>query len=273
MERKYRLDKYLVKIGLFPSREKAKEAIKIGKVSVNGRIVKKGGVYISGNSKIELSNPKMYVSRAAEKLKEALTYFNVEVENRVALDIGAGTGGFTEILLENGIKKVYAVDVGTDIIHRKIRENPKVIVLEGKNARYLSSDDIQEGVDIITEDTSFISSKLIIPNVKKFLKKEGDYTLLVKPQFEGEREALKRGVKDISAHKSILIDILKFVKKEGFQPIGLIPSPVRGKEGNVEYLLYMKKTTINNVEIAFSNMAENAVKMAKERFYEDRNLF
>ncbi len=272
MERKYRLDKYLVKIGLFPSREKAKEAIKNGEVYVNGKLITKGGMYIRENSKIEVMSPKIYVSRAGEKLREAILFFNIEIQNKIALDIGAGTGGFTEVLLENGINRVYAVDVGRGVIHKRIRENPRVIVMEGVNARYLSKKDIPEGIDIITEDTSFISSKLIIPNVKVFLKSGGDYILLVKPQFEGGKSSTKKGVvKDFSIHKEILIDTLNFVKEEGFYPIGIIPSPVRGKEGNIEYLLYMKKEEID-IDLPLSEIAEDAIKKAKEKFYEDRNL-
>ena len=273
MEKKYRLDKYLVKIGLFPSREKAKEAIKNGEVYVNGKLITKGGVYIREGSKIEVLSPKTYVSRAGEKLKGVVFFFNVEIQNRVALDIGAGTGGFTEVLLENGIKKVYAVDIGKGVIHKRIRENPRVIVMEGVNARYLSEEDIPEKIDIITEDTSFISSKLIIPNVKGFLKSGGDYILLVKPQFEGKRGSTIKGVvRDFSIHKEILIDILNFIKEEGFYPVGIIPSPVKGKEGNIEYLLYMKKNKID-IELSLSEIAESAINKAKEKFYEGRNLF
>ncbi len=270
MERKLRLDKILLEKGFFLTRSKAQEAIKRGYVIVNGKRVNKSGIYINEDADIKVLDCLQYVSRGGEKLKEIIERFNIEIENKICLDIGAGTGGFTEVLLKYNAKKVYAVDIGKGVLDDRLRKNERVIVKEGLNARYIDEEDIEELVDLIVQDTSFISSKLIISNVKKFLKENGEYIVLIKPQFEVGKENLRYGVvKDLNIHKNMLLSFLNFVNKEGFHPIGLIPSPIRGKDGNIEYLIYMKKREIL-FDFFYDSLVEKAINEAKERFHEDR---
>lgn len=272
MERKLRLDKILLLKGVFTSRSKAQEAIKRGLVIVNGKKITKGGVYFEPEVDIKIVEHESFVSRGAEKIKAVIEKFNIDVKNKICLDIGAGTGGFTQILLYYGAKRVYAVDVGKDVLDKRLREDTRVIVKEGINARFLTKEDIPEIVDVITQDTSFISSKKIIVKAKNFLKESGDYILLIKPQFELEKNLLNKGVlNDFELHIKIVEEILDFIKDEGFHPIGIIPSPILGKEGNVEYLLYMKKIG-KLIDFSSYDLAKNVVKEAKRRFYENRNL-
>jgi 23S rRNA (cytidine1920-2'-O)/16S rRNA (cytidine1409-2'-O)-methyltransferase len=272
LERKLRLDKFLIERGFFTTRSKAQEAIKRGFVMVNGKKINKSGFYVDKDSDIKIIDNLPFVSRGGEKLKEIIERFDIEIENKICIDIGSGTGGFTEVLLKYGAKKVYAVDVGKGILDENLRRDKRVIVKEGLNARYIDENDIPEIVDLIVQDTSFISSKLIISNVKKFLKENGDYIVLIKPQFEVGKENLKYGVvKDFNLHKDVLLSILNFIKIEGFHPIGLIPSPIKGKDGNIEYLIYMIKKEIL-FDFSFEYIVEKVVKEAEEKFYEDRNF-
>lgn len=272
MERKLRLDKILLLRGIFDSRAKAQDAIKKGVVIVDGRKIKKSGTYFEPEVEIKLIESENFVSRGAEKLKKAILTFNIDVNDKICLDIGAGTGGFTEILLLYGAKKVYAIDVGENVFNRNLKEDKRVILKEKINARFLTKDEVPEIVDIITQDTSFISSKKIIVVSKNFLKDLGEYILLIKPQFEVDKTNIKNGiVYDYDLHVKIIKEILDFVKNEGFHPIGLIPSPIKGKDGNVEYLLYMKKID-NLIEFSSEELAEKVVLEAKRSFYEDSNF-
>lgn len=272
MGRKLRLDKILLLRGMFNSRAKAQDAIKKGVVIVDGRKIKKSGTYFEPEVEIKLIEKEDFISRGAEKLKKAILYFNIDVKNRICLDIGAGTGGFTQILLLFGAKKVYAVDVGENVFDKSLSKDERVILKEKINARYLTKNEIPELVDIITHDTSFISSKKIIPVSKSFLKEGGDYILLIKPQFEVEKNLLKNGiVYDYDIHVKIIKEMLDFVKDEGFHSIGLLPSPIKGKEGNIEYLLYMKKI-INLIEFSSEELAKRVVLEAKRSFNEDSDF-
>lgn len=272
MVKKLRLDKILLLRGMFNSRAKAQDAIKKGIVIVDGKKIKKSGTYFEPEVEIQLVESEYFVSRGAEKLKKAIVKFNIDVNNKICLDIGAGTGGFTQILLLYGAKKVYAVDVGENVFDKVLKEDNRVVLKEKLNARFLSKDDIPENVDIITQDTSFISSKKIIIISKKFLKDLGDYILLIKPQFELDKFIIKNGiVYDYDLHVKIIKEMLDFVKNEGFHPVGLTFSPIKGKEGNIEYLLYMKKID-NLVEFSSEELAEKVVLEAKRSFYEDSDF-
>lgn len=271
MERKLRLDKALLEKGYFESRSKAQEAIKRGYVIVNGRKVNKSGIYVDKDANIIVVDDLPFVSRSGEKLKEIIERFNIDINDKVCIDIGSSTGGFTDVLLKFGAKRVYAVDVGKNLLHEGLRKDRRVIVKEGINARYLTEFDIPEKVDLITEDTSFISSKLIISNCKKFLKENGEYIVLIKPQFEAGRENIKSGVIfDFEIHKSTLMDFLEFIKSQEFNPIGLIPSPIKGKDGNIEYLLYMIKMRVP-FDFNLKSLVEKTIEEAKRRFHENRD--
>lgn len=272
MGKKLRLDKILLLRGMFNSRAKAQDAIKRGFILVDGKRVNKSGIYFETEVNIDFIEKENFVSRGAEKLKKAIVYFNIDVKDKICLDIGAGTGGFTQILLLFGAKKVYAVDFGENVFDKNLRQDKRVILKEKINARYLTKNEVPEIVDIITHDTSFISSKKIMSISKNFLKEGGDYILLIKPQFEVDKNLIKNGiVYDYDIHVKIVKDMLDSVKDEGFHPIGLLPSPIKGKDGNIEYLLYMKK--INNlIEFSSEELAERVVLEAKRSFNEDSNI-
>lgn len=237
-----RLDSFLVEKQLIDSREKAKRLILAGKVYVNGAQLSKAGSLVSEESIIELKNLGIpFVSRGGLKLAGALKKFKFSVKNLIALDVGASTGGFTDCLLKNGIKKVYAVDVGYGQLAWKIRTDPRVIVIERKNARYLTASDIGEKVDLAVIDLSFISVKLVLRRIMSILNKNGHIIALIKPQFEvGKGEVGKGGiVRDREKHFKVLDDINRFsVKEVGLKTLGLTRSPIFGAKGNIEYFLH-----------------------------------
>ena len=233
-----RLDKFLLENKFFSSREKAKSAIIEGKVFVDGKI-KAPSYQVSGDEKIEIKTSENYVSRGAYKLLRAIDMFGVSLKNLIVLDIGASTGGFTQVALENGAKKVYALDVGTNQLDEKIKANPNVVDLSGCDFR--GSPKIDD-VDFIVSDLSFISLKLIIPEIIKRYGKNIPMILLFKPQFECGREIakMKNGViKDIKVHKKLLSEFADYLKSFGIKISGIIYSPITGKNGNVEYLFYL----------------------------------
>ena len=238
-----RLDLLLVKRGFYKSRENAKKHIIAGYVKVNGERVRKPSTLISINSNIEvIDNLCPYVSRGGLKLEDALNKFNISVDNYVAIDIGASTGGFTDCLLKKGAKKVYAVDVGYGQLDWKLRNDKRVIVLEKINARYLNFALIGELVDIITIDVSFISLKLIIPSAKLLLKENGSIVALIKPQFEAGRKWVSKGgiVKDPLVHKRVITEISNFCIENNLYIKGLSRSPIKGAKGNIEYFIFLK---------------------------------
>lgn len=211
-----------------------------GAVFVNGIRVDKAGAIISEDSSIEVKDsPSQYVSRGGTKLEAALKGFRIEVNNKIALDIGASTGGFTDCLLQHGARIVYAVDVGYGQLDWKLRKDPKVVVMERINARYLKPEDINELVDIATIDVSFISLTKITPTTLGLLKPGGTLIALIKPQFEvGKGEVGKGGiVKDENKHKVVIDKITVFLGELGFQILGVIPSPILGADGNKEFLV------------------------------------
>lgn len=245
---KIRLDIYLTDSGLASSRTRAKELIESGIVLVNDLPAKKSGQQVEDTDKIELSgrqNP--YVSRGGLKLEKAVSVFNLDLDKKTAMDIGASTGGFTHCMLLNGAERVYAVDVGTDQLHESLREDERVINLEKTNIRTLSCD-IVPPVDFISIDVSFISLLQVLPTAKNFLKEDGKIVALIKPQFEaGKANLNKKGVvKDKKVHLKVINEILEFSEQIGLFPQKLDFSPVKGPEGNIEYLVLLAKQKTDN---------------------------
>lgn len=243
-KKKERLDKLLVDLGLVETRTKAQALILSGTVYVNGQKSDKPGYLINSELPIEIKgNPLPYVSRGGLKLVSALDQFDITPTDWVCVDIGASTGGFTDCLLQHGAKKVYAVDVGYGQLDMKLRNDPRVVLMEKVNARYLTKQDIPESMDLATIDVSFISLKHILPVAKELLKNGGKLLALVKPQFEAGRKEIAKGgvVKDPKVRENVLQEIVEFAKSIGFQIQGTMESPVHGPAGNVEFLLWAKK--------------------------------
>lgn len=224
------------------SRQQIQSWIMQGNVTVDGSVVTKPGAQINSDADIQLAlQEPQYVSRAGLKLEKALDEFNIDVRDLVALDAGISTGGFTDCLLQRGIKKVYGVDVGYGQVHEKIRSNPQVVILERTNLRELW--DVGERVDLITLDLSFISVLKVMDAVTSLLKKDGQLIILIKPQFEAKREDVGRGgiVKDPKVHQYVIERVTQGVGAHGFEIIGVIESPIAGATGNKEFLAYFKR--------------------------------
>src|SRR3989338_3297970 len=241
---KKRLDSLLVERGIIQSRERAKGLILSGDVSVNGNPVNKAGILVDEDAEIKLTGKDIpYVSRGGLKLEKAIKEFNINVKDKVAIDVGASTGGFTDCLIQYGAKKVYAVDVGYGQLAWKLRNDPRVVVIERKNIRYIKPSDIGEPVDIATIDVSFISLKLVLPVVKNLLKENGEIIALIKPQFEiGKGEVEKGGiVRDREKHEKVISEIKSFAIDSGFKVLNVTESPIAGQKGNVEFLIYFQK--------------------------------
>lgn len=239
--KKERLDQLLVSKGLVSTRARAQAMILAGHVLVNDTPVTKSGEKVAEDATIRLREPEIqYVSRAALKLKAALEHFKVEIKNEVAIDVGASTGGFTEVLLESGVKKVFAVDVGTNQLHWKMRSDPRVVVMENYNARNLDPEHFPDAIRIAVMDVSFISVKLIIPALLKILQPESKLIVLFKPQFEVGREYIGDGgiVKDQERAKEVLQDLIRWSEELGLVHQGAMVSPIQGTDGNTEYLSY-----------------------------------
>jgi len=241
---KERLDLLLVQRKLVKSREKAKAIIQSGNVYVNGRVADKAGSLIEEDAIIEIKdNPLKYVSRGGLKLEKALDSFRISLEGRICMDVGASTGGFTDCMLKRGAKKVYAVDVGSDQLDSSLREDDRVISMEKTNIRYLSPEQIKDDISFISVDVSFISLTKVLDAIWRLLSDQGELVALIKPQFEVGAENLgKRGVvKDKKAHINAIKSVSNYAISLGFSCIGLDYSPIRGPEGNIEYLLYLIK--------------------------------
>ena len=239
---KERLDVLLVKRNLADSREKAKALIMSGIVYVNGQKEDKAGTTFDETAPIEVrGNTLKYVSRGGLKLEKALQIFPISVEGKVVADIGASTGGFTDCALQNGAAKVYAIDVGYGQLAWKLRNDERVVNMERTNVRYLEADSLPEQVDAATIDVAFISLDKILPAVHKILKPEGFVVALIKPQFEAGKENVgKKGVvRDAAVHEQVINNVISFAKSEGFGIAGLDFSPIKGPEGNIEYLLHL----------------------------------
>ncbi|RDI55084.1 TlyA family RNA methyltransferase [Microvirga subterranea] len=233
-----RADVVLVERGFFTSRARAQEAIAAGLVTVNGTVIRKASDTVPEEAVITAEQPHPYVSRGGVKLAAALDIFQIDPKGLVCLDLGASTGGFTEVLLKRDAAHVYAVDVGHGQIHPTIAADPRVTNLEGTDARSLSTDLIPEPIDLLVSDVSFISLKLVLPPVIPLLKPHAVMAVLVKPQFEAGRDNVKKGiVRDAAVHRAVCEDMTAFVQSLGFEPMGIVPSPIEGGDGNREFLL------------------------------------
>lgn len=238
-----RLDQRLFELGLAESREKAKATIMSGIVYVNGQKSDKPGTQVSDDAEIVVrGNACPYVSRGGFKLAKALEVFPVEPAGKVCIDCGASTGGFTDVLLKNGAAKVYAVDVGYGQLAWQLRQDSRVVVMERTNARALTPDMFPESMNLGVMDVSFISIRLILPALHGLLKPGGEVVCLIKPQFEaGKADVGKKGVvRDKAVHERVLREMCEFFPTAGYTLLGLDYSPIRGPEGNIEYLAYLK---------------------------------
>lgn len=242
---KERLDVLLVNRGLAPSREKAKTMIMAGNVFVNNNREDKAGSTFPDDCEIEIHGQTLkYVSRGGLKLEKAMTHFDISMEGKVCMDIGASTGGFTDCMLQNGASKVYAVDVGYGQFAWKLRQDERVVCMEKTNIRYVTPEDIDDALDFASVDVSFISLTKVLVPAHALLKDGAQMVCLIKPQFEAGREKVgKKGVvRDKEVHKEVVEKIVSFALSNGFSVLNLEYSPIKGPEGNIEYLVHIKKT-------------------------------
>ena len=245
---KVRVDILLVESGLAESRNQAQRLVMAGQVRANGQVVTKPSTTVSANAELTVDQGPPFVSRGGEKLRAALQAFALDPAGKVCVDVGASTGGFTDCLLQNGAVKVYAIDVGQGILHWKLRTDPRVVLMEGTNARYVES--LPEKIDLVTIDASFISLKLLLPVVKGWLHPaaapgeagKGDVIALVKPQFEAGRGEVARGegvIREPAVHRQVLGDVSAFALTLGYGMHGLLRSPLLGPKGNAEFLAWL----------------------------------
>lgn len=238
---KMRLDRLLVERGLVESRERGHALILAGLVLVQGQKQDKSGALVPEDAELRILGEVLpYVSRGGLKLEGALKGFKISVEGKTALDVGASTGGFTDCLLQHGAQKVYAVDVGYGQLAWKLRQDPRVITIERVNIRDIASSLVPEAIDIVVIDVSFISLEKVIPSILKFLKPGSEIIALIKPQFEVGREQVGKGgiVRDAAARSAAVDRITDFIRGSGFEVEGVMPSPITGQDGNVEFLIY-----------------------------------
>ncbi|HHX11846.1 MAG TPA: TlyA family RNA methyltransferase [Clostridiales bacterium] len=241
---KQRLDVLLVNRKLAESREKAKAIIMTGEVFVNGQREDKAGSSFPEDVQIEVkSNPLKYVSRGGLKLEKAMEKYGFALESKICMDVGSSTGGFTDCMLQNGAVKVYAVDVGTNQLAWKLRQDERVVTMEKTNIRYLTPDQINDKIDFASIDVSFISLTKVLLAVRELLDIKGELVSLIKPQFEAGREKVgKKGVvRDPRVHVEVIQNVVSYANSIGLDTIDLDYSPIKGPEGNIEYLLYMRK--------------------------------
>ena len=238
--KKGRIDLLLVERGLAESQHQAQALLMAGLVTVDGRLVDKPGVLVAPSAKVELETPPPYVGRGGVKLAHALHIFATDIAGATALDVGASTGGFTDCLLQHGAKRVYAVDVGYGQLHTRLRQDPRVVVMERLNARY--SFELREKVDLATVDVSFISLAKVLPSVAEHVKSKGHIIALAKPQFEAQRHQVGKGgvVRDAAVHGEVLAKLIVWVVGHGFRLRGLTPSPLLGDAGNREFFLLLE---------------------------------
>ena len=245
LKKKMRLDEYLVENEYFENLDVAQRQIMIGNVIINEQKIEKAGeiINIEKIKSIRIKEKDIpYVSRGGLKLEKAIKEFNLDFENKIVMDVGASTGGFTDCALQNGAKFIYAVDVGTNQLDWKLRTNNKIKSIENKHINNLEKEDIEDEIDIIVMDISFISIKRVLHKIEEFLKKDGFTVFLIKPQFEAEREDIEKGiVKDTDVHKKIIDDIVEEAKKYNLYLQNLTESPIKGTKGNTEYLAVFSK--------------------------------
>lgn len=239
MAAKQRLDLLMLERGLAPSREKARAMIMAGEVLVNGAMVDKPGTPIKAEAEITVKSKPRFVSRGGDKLAAALDAFDVPVQGAVCADVGASTGGFTDALLQYGAARVYAMDVGYGLLDAKLRNDPRVVLMEKTNARYVET--LPEPITLAVVDASFISLRLLLPVVKGWLAPQADVIPLIKPQFEAGRDDVGKGgvVRDPKVHARVIEEVLTFAQALGFTQRGLIQSPLKGPAGNIEFLAWL----------------------------------
>lgn len=245
---KKRIDLLMVERELVESRSLAQRLVMAGNVRVEGELVLKPSFMFREDARIEIDWGPAYVSRGGEKLLAAIESFQISVEGKVCADVGSSTGGFTDCLLQHQARRIYAIDVGKGILHWKLRQDPRVVVMEGINARYLV--ELPERIDLATVDASFISLKILLPVISGWFKngsgesaQPGDVIALVKPQFEAGKQITSKGdgvIRDATVHKDVLKDVLDFCEQAGFLVLGLIRSPLLGPKGNTEFLLWLQ---------------------------------
>ena len=264
---KERLDVLLVKRNLAESREKAKAVIMAGNVFVDGQREDKAGTTFPPEVSIEVKGHTLpYVSRGGLKLEKALAVFDVNVENKVCTDVGSSTGGFTDCMLQNGACKVYAIDVGRGQLDWKLRQDSRVVCMEKTNIRYVTPEDIGEAIDFSSIDVSFISLTKVLEQIRNYLKEDGEIVALIKPQFEAGREKVgKKGVvRDKAVHREVIMKVADYARNIGFGVMELDYSPIRGPEGNIEYLIHLKK----GAEGMEKDMEEAAASVTDKAFEE-----
>ncbi|MBI5963967.1 MAG: TlyA family RNA methyltransferase [Chloroflexi bacterium] len=270
---KIRLDVLLVERGLAESRAKAQALIMAGQVRVNDQVALKPATAIDSKSTLTVDHGPRFVSRGGEKLDAALEAFGIDVKDLVCVDVGASTGGFTDCMLQRGATKVYAIDVGKGILHWKLRNYARVIVMEETNARHVES--LPEKVDFVTVDASFISLKILLPVIKGWFdffplegKKKEERTILalIKPQFEAGKKDVARGdgvIRDPEIHRQVLLDVLGYAKQAGFGLLGLIKSPLLGPKGNAEFLVWLD---LNGGGNSVEELVNNVVTASRQSF-------
>lgn len=250
--KKIRLDQLVFDLGYTDSRERAKTTIMSGHVFVNGQRADKPGTPVAPDARVEVRGEALpFVSRGGFKLDKALRVFPIDPAGKLCIDCGASTGGFTDVLLQHGAQKVYAVDVGYGQLAWKLRNDGRVVSLERTNLRYVTKEQIPEELDLAVMDVSFISVRLVLPAVKALLRPEADIVCLIKPQFEAGREEVgKKGVvRDSAVHEEVIRSVLAFAPTIGLSVMGLDFSPIKGPEGNIEYICHMKNAALDAPEI------------------------
>lgn len=258
-KKKERLDKLLVERGLVETRARGQALIMAGEVLVEGEPSTKSGMMIPVEAEIEIVEPLPYASRGGYKLAGALDHFEIDVRGRVCADVGACTGGFTDVLLQNGASRVYAIDVGYGQLDWKLRQDDRVVIYERTNARYLEA--LEEQVGFVCVDVSFISLRLILPAVKGWLKETADIVVLIKPQFEAGKKQVGKGgiVRDSAVHRQVLEDVLSWAAENDLRPSGLIRSPIEGAGGNVEFLAWLQWGHKYDLAVKIDKMIESAL--------------
>ncbi len=267
MTQKSRLDVLLVARRLAESRSQAQRLVMAGQVRVNGQVVGKPAAQVDESAEVTVERGPRFVSRGGEKLQAAFDAFSLDVSGFTCADVGASTGGFTDCLLQHGAAKVYAVDVGKGILHWKLRNDPRVVVMESTNARYVEA--LPETVDFVTVDASFISLKILLPVVKNWFAAApnspspavNSVLMLIKPQFEAGRRVVARGkgvVRDPAVHRQVLMEVLTFAQDAGYHLLGLARSPVRGPKGNVEFLGWLGLGEREPLEIPVAQLVSQA---------------
>ena len=259
---KKRLDVMMVERGLAESREKAKAIIMSGIVYVDNEKEDKAGSTFAEEVQIEVRGKTLaYVSRGGLKLEKAMQVLPIKLDGKVCMDVGASTGGFTDCMLQNGAVKVYSVDVGHGQLAWKLRQDERVVCMEKTNIRYVKPEDIEELVSFASVDVSFISLSKVLPPLRELLTENGEVVCLIKPQFEAGREKVgKKGVvRDRKVHEEVIRDVLGFADANGFEVLGLDYSPVKGPEGNIEYLMHIRKTALDEIKSEQGESEEKTV--------------